>query len=237
MGGFHHDPTPRVLAPGQMNTLITSSSEMQFTPLKMDHARLTQSYGLTDIYSVSGAIEGGFLQLGRSDSIGPYEDEGIYVGIILKRTAMTRDPVQRPTSLQAGLGWGSYGDFVDYVDGFGGLSFGGGGARLAPFLSFNGGASLPYRRTYFDYGRSNVLSGYAPPPGRFRFATSLWLNGEGGLETLFGKRESGARLWLTYGYNIYRMLEKDDVRPRQAQERVVLSGFQTTFRMGLSYTY
>jgi hypothetical protein len=230
-----NDPTPRVLAKGRMNTLIAFGDESHGTPLRWDHLLLAQSYGVTDKYTVTALVDGGGLYLERADSLGDLEDEGLYASLGFKKAATFREGL--PAAMRVALGWGSYGDYVSYVDGLVGYGFGTRGKYCAPFVTASAGFSVPYRRTIFDFERVNIL---APTRemARYRFASTVWSTVEGGLEFPFGGGPTGARVWVLYGLNYYQMLEKDIVEEKGMDDTTVVSlGGSNSIRVGISYSY
>ena len=239
MGGFHHDFTPRMVRQGDMNTQIESGADRKPFDQERGGLRFGQSRGLAGGKQFDFIAEFGSLEITGIDStdksVTPVSEDGYYLGAQLKFDALKdQKPGPALVAYFFGLGTGGYGDFVSFVDGYGGATLGAGFRYLCPFVNFAGGLSLPYDRKYFRYLKSNFLAVHYDV-GKFHYATSLWLGSEMGIETPFGNPRRGLRLYYSMGAKAFRLLEKDDVAPHEVP--IVMFGVDLTYKLGLSWTY
>lgn len=241
LSGLNRDPTPRLLDPGRMNTQVAGYSRFYLDEREEGGLHLAHSLALRNGLVIGGVMEGSVLTFpseGLEDTL-PDEVDGLYLGITFKQGGGLRDD-WLSSSFQYGLGWGSLGKLVDYVDGSAAWSIGVGGPYVMGFASFGIGTSVPYRRTHFesmdDY-LFDIDTGYV---SLYRHVPSIWYGSEYGGETAFGNADRGVRLYFAQGFKYFRLLQEDRVRrgrPGEDDPDTFGGGYEFTTRFGLSWTY
>lgn len=237
--GMHNDFTPRLVNRGDMNTRIESNYNPSLNSALQNSAGIAQSFGLKNGRQLDLLLEVGGVEIPVYDSVSRSDVNDVqdvfYLGVQLKNdiTLFGKSP-RILTASVFGLGMGEYGNYVEFVDAFGGLSLGLNSRYLGPYFALTGGLSLPYRRKFFHSLNTNPVGNQVTVVGKYHYVASPWVLTEYGLESPFGNKERGIRLNFSVSQGFYYMLEEDMVAPYRSE---VPWGFEFLYKLGLSWTY
>lgn len=247
--GMHHEFTPRVLDPGDKSTRIESNVNASFHTAPLLAAGLAQGFGLKNGRQFDVLLEAGEVTIPlydvAGDSAKPDKQDAFYLGVQMKKkfALFKNAPRGNPSHVNPsrafsasvfGLGLGEYGNYAEYVDAYGGLSLGMDNRFLVPYFALTGGLSLPYRRKFFPSRHGSIVGNAVPTIGKYRYVASTWLLTEYGLESPFGNRDRGIRLYFSVSQGFYGMLEKDDLA---TDVEGIPIGFDFLYKLGLSWAY